>query len=59
MARMPLEDQIFAVRALYDVHQRHDLGEDEMLLVQLQHDVEERLSIAASLLAGLANGGPR
>jgi hypothetical protein len=57
MARMPLTTKQEVVRLLHDVHERHDLGEDEAALIQLQHDLEELLSTAAALL-GDVQGGP-
>lgn len=57
MARMPLVAKQEVVRLLHDIHDRHDLGEDEAALIQLQHDFDELLSTAAALL-GDVQGGP-
>lgn len=57
MARMSLIAKQEVVRLLHDIHERHDLGEDEELLVQLQHELDELLATAAALLGDL-QGGP-
>lgn len=57
MARMPLMAKQEVVRLLHDIHERHDLGDDEVALIQLQHDVDELLARGADLL-GDVQGGP-
>lgn len=52
MARMSIEEKCAVIRQLHAVHEREDLGDDENALVQLQHDVDELLAVAALLLSG-------
>jgi hypothetical protein len=52
---LPAKQEV--VRMLHGIHERHDLGEDEAALIQLQHDVDELLARAAELLADV-QGGP-
>lgn len=51
MARMTLDEQIAVVRLLYSVHEQAHLGADESTLIELQHEVDERLSTAGLLLS--------
>jgi hypothetical protein len=50
MARMTLDQQLATVRALYAVHERSDLGDDEVALIQMSHELDELLSRADWLL---------
>lgn len=53
MARMTLADQLATVRALYAAHEAKNLGDDEDALIQLQHEIDERLSAAELFLTAL------
>jgi hypothetical protein len=50
MARMSLDQQLDTVRRLYTVHERSDLGDDEVALIQMSHELDELLSRADWLL---------
>lgn len=47
---MPLDKQLDVVRQLFSIHERGDLGEDEVALITLSHELDELLSRADWLL---------
>lgn len=47
---MTLDQQLATVRALYAVHERSDLGDDEVALIEMSHELDELLSRADWLL---------
>lgn len=59
MTRMTIPEKQAIVAALHDVHEREDLGDDVEALVQLQHDLDELLATAASLLGDVLGGPAR
>lgn len=56
VARMTIPEKQAIVAAIHDVHERNDLGDDEVALIYLQHELEELLSRADALLGDRLSG---